>query len=439
MAFPSMSRPDDFEDPAAPHAPLRAVRNTPALSEIARKLAAHDAGASTAQLALDLVLNEIAEQACVLTQSSGAAVFLARGDQIVCRASAGPTAPDLGMRLNKSSGLSGDCFQSRQWQCCEDAYTDPRVDGEVCRNLNIRSVLVYPVLRLRTPQHEETLGVIELFSPLANAFDESDLRAVQHLAHLVVENVDLATEAETTPAEKAEEQDGEADFLASFRESDSEPRWGGYWTLMLTAGVIVLAVTVGWMIGRASWHRAREIHQAAPSAMASEQKPAPTAAEAPAPQAPDPPIVQEPTHKVAAQKEGRSERPKADPDGLVVYKEGKIVFRSSPADAEKVVAAGASASPPVEISPNIADGYLTRRIEPDYPEQARTEQIQGPVVMDVMVNSSGVVKELKLVSGDPILAAAASDAVRQWRFKTFFRNGQPSEFQTRITVDFRLP
>jgi protein TonB len=79
------------------------------------------------------------------------------------------------------------------------------------------------------------------------------------------------------------------------------------------------------------------------------------------------------------------------------------------------------------------------RVEPDYPEPARVQHIEGPVVLEARVGKDGTVEKLSTVSGDPRLATAATDAVRQWRFKPFFRNGSPEEFQTRITVDFRLP
>jgi protein TonB len=56
-----------------------------------------------------------------------------------------------------------------------------------------------------------------------------------------------------------------------------------------------------------------------------------------------------------------------------------------------------------------------------------------------LVGKDGAVEKLSTMSGDPQLATAATDAVRQWRFKPFLRNGSPEEFQTQITVSFRLP
>ena len=139
-----------------------------ALRELATALSAHGGGALSADLALDLVLNEIVEHARLATGATAAAIALARGDEIVCRATTGANAPDLGVQLNVHSGLSGACVQSKKWQRCDDTETDSRVDAEVCRDLGVRSILVFPVVR-----EDELLGVFEIFSPRPNAFTRS--------------------------------------------------------------------------------------------------------------------------------------------------------------------------------------------------------------------------------------------------------------------------
>jgi TonB family protein len=93
----------------------------------------------------------------------------------------------------------------------------------------------------------------------------------------------------------------------------------------------------------------------------------------------------------------------------------------------------------VELSPAAAEGSLLHRVEPEYPEAARLEQIQGPVVVDVHIGVNGAVQDVQVVSGSPQLAQASTDAVRQWRFKPRNVNGRAAEMQTRITLNFRLP
>ena len=79
------------------------------------------------------------------------------------------------------------------------------------------------------------------------------------------------------------------------------------------------------------------------------------------------------------------------------------------------------------------------RVHPSYPKQARARKLHGTVVLEAVVNKQGKVDSLQLVSGDPLLAQAAADAVKQWRYKPYLHNGEYTEFQTRVTVDFKEP
>jgi len=136
-------------------------------------------------------------------------------------------------------------------------------------------------------------------------------------------------------------------------------------------------------------------------------------------------------------------------DGLVVYEQGKVVFRTP--SASKAPPSGSNSSPiqnavntegvatagSAAVSP--AASYLLQRVEPEYPEEARQRHIEGPVVLNVLVGTDGAVQELKVVSGDPLLAKAATDAVRRWRFQPHHLDNRLVEFETRITVNFALP
>src|SRR5207245_8238938 len=101
----------------------------------------------------------------------GAAVALAEDDPgfMVCKASAGNDAPPIGARLQVGSGFSGECVKSGSVLRCDDAETDTRVDQETCRALGIRSILAVPISR-----DEKSIGLIETFAPLPNAFTEGD-------------------------------------------------------------------------------------------------------------------------------------------------------------------------------------------------------------------------------------------------------------------------
>ena len=120
-------------------------------------------------LALEIVLNEVVEQACLTTGATGAAIALERDGEMVCRASSGSTAPELGSRLDAASGLSGECIRTRRTQRCDDVLADLRVDLEASQRLGVRSIMVMPLLR-----EGELVGLFELFSSLPEAFRARD-------------------------------------------------------------------------------------------------------------------------------------------------------------------------------------------------------------------------------------------------------------------------
>src|SRR5579863_6585157 len=115
------------------------------IRQVAKTLAEHGADAVAFDLALDLVLNEIVQQALHTTDATGAAIALTRDGEMVCRATTGTNAPDLGVKVEMDSGLSGACLRSGQIQDCADSETDQRVNAETCRQLGVRSMLIAPI------------------------------------------------------------------------------------------------------------------------------------------------------------------------------------------------------------------------------------------------------------------------------------------------------
>jgi protein TonB len=96
-------------------------------------------------------------------------------------------------------------------------------------------------------------------------------------------------------------------------------------------------------------------------------------------------------------------------------------------------------SQPGTQASDAAPGTLIRRVEPQYPADAKTRHIQGPVVLDVQVLSDGTVGTVGVVSGNPSLTEAAVHAVRQWKYQPNVMNGRTVEGQTRVTINFTLP
>jgi periplasmic protein TonB len=95
-----------------------------------------------------------------------------------------------------------------------------------------------------------------------------------------------------------------------------------------------------------------------------------------------------------------------------------------------------SARPP-RIS-HMMEGNLDHMVQPIYPPLARAARIQGAVVLRAVISREGKVRDLEVLNGHPMLAQAALDAVRQWRYRPYYLNGEPVEVETRVTVNFIL-
>ncbi|MBZ5720695.1 MAG: TonB family protein [Acidobacteriia bacterium] len=92
----------------------------------------------------------------------------------------------------------------------------------------------------------------------------------------------------------------------------------------------------------------------------------------------------------------------------------------------------------VRVSQGVSQGLLIRKVQPLYPPLARQARIQGNVVLQAEISKDGTIENLRLVSGHPMLAPAAIEAVKQWRYKPYFLNGEPVEVETQVTVIFSL-
>jgi TonB family protein len=385
------------------------------LSLLASTLSARGGISLSADLALDLLLNRIAQQARLATNTTGAAIALRRGADIVCRATTGTNAPDLGVRLNEESGLSGACVQSRQVQNCDDAETDLRVDSIACRQLGVRSILIVPVLK-----EQELLGVFEVFSSRPHAFGDRDIQTLRALSSRAVDSIARSTEAVSPQRPNLSVEA----VIAKTRPRDP-------WTLPLTVIVVALAVFLGWLMGRDGWQRTVRNMKAKSAKTEIYPHSAPLNTPSPSPN-PSP---------VAP----RSSFTPPSSGALVVYQNGKVIYRAKPQTGQESNSDGTAPAdsipepPRVDLPPQAAERYLKQRIEPAYPDAAREQHIQGQVLFEAIVGKDGIVRELRVISGDPQLAIAAGDAVRQWRFLPFPKAGKSVEFKTQIAVDFRLP
>jgi periplasmic protein TonB len=92
----------------------------------------------------------------------------------------------------------------------------------------------------------------------------------------------------------------------------------------------------------------------------------------------------------------------------------------------------------IRVASGVAEANLIHDVPPQYPPEAGRERIEGAVVLLAVIGTDGCVQDVQVVSGLPILAQAAMDAVKQWRYKPYLLNGAPVEIDSRITINFTL-
>ena len=141
---------------------------------------------------LEAVLSLVASRSQSLLRASGAAIALVGKDAgtMICRASAGQSAPPVGATLQVGSGFSGECVLTGKALRCDDTETDERVDRQSCRALGIRSMLAAP-LRLG----ERVIGLLEVFSAQPSSFGENDSAVLLRFAETILAAINRAARA----------------------------------------------------------------------------------------------------------------------------------------------------------------------------------------------------------------------------------------------------
>src|SRR6202790_251464 len=92
----------------------------------------------------------------------------------------------------------------------------------------------------------------------------------------------------------------------------------------------------------------------------------------------------------------------------------------------------------VRVSSGVSTGLLIKKVTPNYPQLAKQARIQGSVVLQAEISKEGTIQNLQLISGHPMLAPAAIEAVKQWRYKPYLLNGEPVAVETQVVVNFSL-
>jgi TonB family protein len=386
----------------------------------------------------------------------------------ISRTALDASTSDVSAYLTQRSASS---WKAGRPQLCQDIENDSRFDKGALRRLRIRSFMIMPVRN----KDKAVIAVVEAFSSLPQAFRHDDLLRLKRLAGRVAKHIAVAeqTLASQTVVPKPTELDISPQKIMDSRRSRfggrTGPCPGEVWNLLLGSSIIFFAVLLGWALGRVERQNIRQnppLHSTAGIQQV-------VAASDSDPPSPDPnanhlaksvPVTNSSeldsenekhqmngaihkTHSTSSTP--GSKHSEASAAELVIFEDGKQIFPQEskqaetpggdPSDSDRTSPEPANSGPALRVPEQVAEEHLLNRIEPEYPEQAREQSLQGTVILNVLVDKKGSVRSLSRVSGDTQLTLLAAKAVRQWKFAPLVRDGTPVSFESWITLDFALP
>lgn len=156
---------------------------------------------SSANLNSRSLFEMVTELSMDLTGADGAIIEIAEGNDLVYRHASGVASPYVGLKIPRSGSFSGLCLKDGRALICEDAETDPRVNREACRKVNLRSMIVTPLA-----YRGVTIGVLKNYSAKPNAFDDQSFRSLILMTSLLSAALGQATEFEANTAAALEAQ-----------------------------------------------------------------------------------------------------------------------------------------------------------------------------------------------------------------------------------------
>jgi len=161
----------------------------------------------------------------------------------------------------------------------------------------------------------------------------------------------------------------------------------------------------------------------------------PEPAATPAPTKESPRVVIKANAPLSDRPQTQAEEPAQVPSPLAVASANDVRLSGLIASASSSVPRPALAT--VKLSQGVSQGLLIKRVQPKYPSAALAIHAEGAVQIEATITKDGNVTQLKVLHGEPVLASAALDAVRQWRYKPYYLDGEPVEVQTQITVNYK--
>lgn len=422
---------------------------------------------------LDPILAAIADAALHLTAASGSAIAMWKDGAMVCRARSGDTAPALGASLRTDSGISGACLSGGVELCSNDTENDERVDAEACRILGLRSIAVAPIVGWHGIN-----GILEVFSSQPNAFTEEHLAQLKQLAGLA----EKARALRPHSASAVTKDSGQIPVLHQPAVSDrvrdvvfaaiGSGRRRFVLTVAALLGVLLLGGAIWLGLHNPDGADAKAVEPAQSVTEAKSNPPqqldslqrAETAREVSLLDKPRAGTPVKPASKLdrissAKTPESRVSAVQTVPDdnlnALIAPQESKVnpaaapeveapplAFESANTSITQMMSGTTGAEPALatqRVSQGVSDGFLVHRVTPRYPPQALEMRLNGKVRVDAVISEDGRIENLNVIEGSPLLARAATDAIRQWRYKPYKLDGKPVKMATTITVKFALP
>jgi len=422
LPLPSPSGPEGQK----PASPRLVPANRPGKPDAAAIFSMLREAVASGRFEIDMILGAIAEAAQTLTAATGAAVAMRREGVMICRGRSGMTAPSLGAQLSINTGLSGDCLRTGKTLRCDDTEKDYRADPDACRRMGLRSIVAVPLNGQRG-----SIGILEVFSNRPSAFSDEHVEILDRLAGMAEAAGSREARTESPSARHADLRSVQSVDEVLFGKAitvdrgtvsrPSQKFWEAVAVLaVLLAGVVAwriwpqaapgrssagaddlsVGTLLSWKSSAARPHTSKNHKKLTTKANANDSVPAPLHSD--------------------TEKPGGG---MATPNVLV----------SSRIDVGQATAAAAQS----QVTSSAVGGTLLRKVQPVYPAQAIAQHLEGSVVLQATVAADGKVQEVTVLRGDPLLARAATDAVRQWQYEPFRADGKPIQKQTEITIDFK--
>lgn len=443
-------------------------------------------------------LDTVASRARMLLCGTGAAIAWVDAGGMVCRASCG-NAPPPGVRVEVTRGLSGECVRTAEIVRCDDTETDPRVDAEVCRQLDLRSVIIVPILG-----QSGMVGLLEVFSDKPRAFTERDVPTLRTLASQIAPRpaepmrmpskgpVTVSTSSSETaspalPAAGPRATPAPAPPMEALRQtfsSSPDITRSKRSFRPLTLAIVVVAILLAAIYFYFAYERdsgarssSRGPSASSPSSPATVAPAAATASvRSNSRTADQEPGTSRRRPATASSDAARSEQssdetreaevltynlqpstseavppqPTAAPvqSSTVDTAEGPIAAPQLPASSTERnrvllsgLPSGGPSVPSLSSTPRqsrTSDLKLIRRVMPKYPATALLARREGQVVLRLTVGADGLVKDTQVISGHRDLAQAAADAVKEWRYEPYRLDGKAVDATTQAVVNFSL-